>query len=361
MTTTDMELDRPGQTGQASAHTIPVPAVRHAARNWFAAAVFLALLLFPLVQFVTETNINYYLTLMLTIFMYVAMASSWNIIGGYTGYVSLGHAVFWGVGGYVVAMILKNPAISPYLEDTVPRLLFLYLSAPIGGLAALGLGFLFGFVTLRVRGSAFIIATIALLLMFRLGFENWEWVGGANGITLSFIRGIPVEMTRFPYYYGFLLTAAGSLWLAYAIKHSKLGLGLRAISQDEVKAESAGIPTNTYKILAFALSAFFIGVAGAMWGQNTTNLKPSALFTVTIAASLVLMCILGGKGTIVGPIIGAIFLVGLEEFFVATFGSTPLNIAGTGLLMIVVLLFFPDGIIGSLRRRKLLPAILDWD
>ncbi len=148
---------------------------------------------------------------------------------------------------------------------------------------------------------------------------------------------------------------------AYWIKHSKFGLGLMAISQDETKAESAGVPTNFYKILAFAISGFFVGIAGAFWGQYLTYMRPNIFLVILIAANMVLMSILGGKGTILGPILGAIVLIGVNEFFVSQLGSSELNIVGTGLILVVVLLFFPDGIVGSLRRNGRLPRILDWE
>lgn len=317
-------------------------------KHYFVGGLLLLLILFPLLQFVTTRSINFYLNLLITVFMFISMASSWNILGGYTGYVSLGHSVFFGIGGYFSAMLL--------LAAGIP----IFLTAPIAGFVTLAFGFAIGLITLRVRGTAFIISTIALLLMMRLTFEQWDYVGGSNGLTLPFID-IPVHLSKFPYYYAFLLTMVGALLLSYRVRHAKLGLGLRAISQDEIKAESAGIPTSLYKIAAFALSAFFVGVAGALWGAYTTNLKPGTLFLIGYSANMVLMPILGGKGTVAGPVLGAILILALDEFFVTNFGNTPMNIAGTGFVMLLVLLFLPEGIVGSLRRHGKLPSILDWD
>ena len=308
----------------------------------------LVLFLLPLLQNITERNLNFYINLFITAFMFIAMSSSWNILGGYTGYISLGHSVFFGIGGYFSAMLLAALGIS------------VFISAPIAGLVSMAFGFLIGFITLRVRGPSFIISTIALLLMMRLAFENWDFIGGSNGLTLPFLD-LPVEYSKFPYYYAFLITMLGSLYLSYRVRHAKLGLGLRAISQDEIKSESAGIPTSFYKITAFALSVFFVGVCGALWGAYVTNLKPNTFFLIGYSANMVLMSILGGKGTLAGPVLGSILILALDEFFVRNFGSTPLNIAGTGLVMLLVLLFMPEGVIGTLRRRNRLPAWLDWD
>lgn len=316
-------------------------------RAWFLGIVLLLLALLPLPAFL-GSNINYHLHLALFCLMYVAMASSWNILGGYVGYISIGHNVFFAIGGYLSGMMLVYFGIPSFF------------TAPLGGLVALIVGLLFGLITLRIRGPSFIISTIALMLMVRIIFDNWEFIGGANGVSVPFMD-LPVQLSKVPFYYGMLLTAMLAVYTSYRIKHSKFGLGLRAISQDEVKAEAAGIPTAYYKILAYALSAFFVGMAGSMWGHYLTYLRPNIFLIVLIAANMVLMTILGGKGTLLGPIVGAVLLIGINEFFVSQLGSSELNIAGTGLILLVVLLFFPDGIVGTLRRNGRLPKIIDWE
>ncbi|MFQ5851129.1 MAG: branched-chain amino acid ABC transporter permease [Candidatus Binatia bacterium] len=309
-------------------------------------AVLLVLFLFPLLQ-ATRGGLNYWLHMMLYTFMYITMTSSWNIIGGYAGYVSLGHNVFSGVGGYFAGALVAFFGISPFL------------TAPLAGLLSLILGLLVGLITLRTRGPAFIISTIALLLLFKLAFDNWELLGGANGMSLPLLP-LPVETMKLPFYYGMLLAAVAAIYTSYQIRHSKFGLGLRAIAEDEVKAEAAGIPTSFYKILAFAISGFFIGVVGALWAYYLTYLRPTIFFEILIAANIVLMAILGGRGTVAGPVLGAIILIAANEFVVAKFGFTELNIAATGLIMLTVLLFFPEGIVGTLKDRGKLPEFLDW-
>ena len=309
----------------------------------------LLLALYPIIPLVSGSNLNYSLHLMLFTFLYITMASSWNILGGYTGYISLGHNVFFAVGGYLSGYLLASLGLSPFL------------TWPAAGLVALLVGFIFGFITLRIRrGPAFIISTIALLMMTRILFDNWELIGGSNGISLPLVD-LPVTVVKIPFYYALLILAIVTVYSSYWIKHSKFGLGLRAISQDEVKAESAGIPTSFYKILSFALSGLFVGIAGAFWGQYLTYMRPNIFLVVLIAANLVLMSILGGRGTVAGPVLGAIILIAVNEFFVSQLGSSELNILGTGVIMLVVLLFFPLGIVGSLRKAGRLPKILDWD
>ena len=291
---------------------------------------------------------NYVLHLALYTFMYVAMASSWNILGGYTGYISLGHNVFFCIGGYFSGMILAYFGVSTLI------------TAPLAGLAAAAVGFLVGLVTLRMRGPTFIISSIALLMVARILFDNWAFIGGANGVTLPQLA-LDATWMKVPYYYAMLVIAALAVWTSYKIKHSKFGLGLRAISQDEVKAESAGIDTRFYKVSAFAISAFFVGMAGAVWGEYITYLRPNIFLIILIAANMVLMCILGGKGTVAGPIVGAVLLIAFNELFVATLGSSEINILGTGVIMVIVLLYFPNGIVGTLAQKRRLPRFLDWD
>lgn len=303
---------------------------------------------FPLLQFVFG-GLNYWLHMLLFTFMYVAMASSWNIIGGYAGYTSLGHNVFFAVGGYFVGVLLVYYDISPFI------------SAPIAGLVSMALGLLVGLISLRTRGPAFIISTIALVMLVKITFDNWDYIGGTNGMTMPPILSISVDLVKFPFYYYMLLIAIAAVYVSYRIRHSKFGLGLRAISQDEIKAEVAGIPTSYYKILAFGISGLFVGMAGGIWGYYLTYLRPNIFLVILVAAQLVLMAVLGGKGTVAGPVVGAILFIAVNEFFVAKLGFTELNIVATGLLLALVLIFFPLGIVGTLKERGKLPSFLDWD
>jgi branched-chain amino acid transport system permease protein len=221
-------------------------------------------------------------------------------------------------------------------------------------------GFVIGLITLRTRGPTFIISTIALVLLAKILFDNWRYVGGANGISLPLLD-LPVELVKFPFYYLMLLLAVGAVYLSFRIRRSTFGLGLRAISQDEVKAEVAGVPTRLYKTLAFALSGLFIGMAGALWGYYLTYLSPVIFLSILVGAKFVLMTILGGRGTVSGPVVGAVLFIVVNEFFVAQLGATELNIVATGVLLLAVLIFFPEGIIGTLKKNGRLPRMLDWD
>lgn len=306
-----------------------------------------ALAILPLLQ-IAYDGYNYWLHMLLYVFLYVTMATSWNLIGGYAGYISLGHNVFFGVGAYFSGMLFVFLRISPFL------------TAPLAGIFAMLGGLLFGLIALRTRGSTFIISTIALVLLVTEFLDKWKLTGGTNGLPMPMITLVG-QYAKIPYYYYLLVIMVLAIITSYLIRHSKFGLGLRAISQDEIKAEVAGIPTRRYKILAFGISGLFIGMAGAIWGSYLTYLRPSIFLPVSIGTTIVLMAILGGKGTVSGPAIGAAIMIAVNEFVVSKLGATELNIVVTGLILIFVLLYFPEGIVGSLRAKNLLPSFLDWD
>jgi branched-chain amino acid transport system permease protein len=321
------------------------------ANKWMKAGIPLlilgALIVIPLIQLKTGT-LNYWLYMLTICFLYIIWSSSWNIIGGYAGYISLGHNVFTAFGAYFAGMIFVFWRISPFI------------TAPIAGIVAMVSGLLFGLIALRTRGSTFIISTIALVLLVAETLDNWDLTGGTNGLPMPMIP-LDGNIAKIPFYYYMLVIMMLCILMTYFIKHSKFGLGLRAISQDETKAEVAGIPTRQYKILAFGLSGLFIGMAGAIYGYSLTYLRPSIFLTVAIGTGIVLNTILGGKGTVSGPVIGAAIMLAVNEFVVSKLGATELNIVVTGLILIFVLLYFPDGIVGTLRAKGTLPTFLDWD
>lgn len=299
----------------------------------------------PLIQFIE--NYNYLIHILLFGFLYITLSSSWNIIGGYGGFISVGHNVFFGIGAFFSGFIFVRYDISPFL------------TALLAGVVASIFGFGVGLITLRVKGPSFIISSIALLMIFRILFDRWELVGAAHGMTLPH-NNLPVEWSKVPHYFALLILMVLSVYLSWFIRHSKFGLALRSISHDEIKSAVTGINVKMVKVTAFALSAYFIGAAGAIWGDYLTYVRPNIFFIILIAANMVLMCILGGKGTVTGPIIGTILMIFFNEFILAQFGASELNIFLTGLLLILTLLYFPDGIVGSLKKRNLLPKFLDW-
>jgi branched-chain amino acid transport system permease protein len=324
-----------------------VPATSSASKVVLVGLLLALAAFFPLLH-LYHGGLNYWLHMLLFVYMNIAVASSWNIIGGYAGYISLGHNVFLAVGGYFSGILFAYYGISPFI------------TTPLAGLAAMAVGLVVGMITLRTRGPTFIISTIALVLLTKIALDNWDYIGGANGMSLPLVP-LPVDLVKLPFYYGTLIVAIGAVYLSFRIRRSKFGLGLRAISQDETRAEVAGIPTGFYKILAFATSGLFVGMAGALWGYYLTFLRPTIFLSILIGAKIVLMTILGGRGTVAGPVVGATLFIAANEFFVARFGASELNIAATGLLLILALLFFPEGIVGTLKQKGRLPTALDWD
>lgn len=302
------------------------------------ALVALGLLAFPALRG-TFSAFNYVIQVLIVVLMFTAMASSWNIMGGFAGYISLGHNVFMVIGAYVSGMLLVYRGISPFV------------SVFLGVALAVVVGTLFGLITLRTRGPAFIIASISLLLMTRLMMDNWKAIEGASGLSLPIPDFFPT-LGKVPMYYGMLAAAFGAVGLAYGISRSKFGLALRAIAMDEVKAEAAGIDTRRYKIIALALSAIFIAWAGTFWGYTLNYIRPSAFLSVAIAADMALMSIVGGKGTVAGPPIGAVLIILVTELSIWFFGPSELNLAISGTILITVLLFFPLGIVGTLQNRQ---------
>lgn len=318
-------------------------------RKLFIASLLALLLALPPALIYGEVGASgYIIHVLMYMFMYVAMTCSWNIIGGYAGYVSFSHNVFFAIGAYLAGILLVYHGISPFI------------TAPLSGLVAVGFGLLVGLITLRTRGPAFVLSTIVLSMLVRLGFDNWDYIGGANGLSLPLLE-IPYRWSKVPFYYSMLILAVLAVWLTYRIWHSKFGLGLRAISQDEVKAEVAGINTAFYKILAFGISGFFPAAAGALWGYSLSYLRPVAFLDIGISVNMILMARLGGSRTIAGPIVGVILLTLLNELVVWRLGATELNIAITGLLLMIIVLFFPDGLLGTLKERGRLPRLLEWE
>jgi branched-chain amino acid transport system permease protein len=313
------------------------------------ALVVAVLVAVPLSRPVIGEPYNYVLQLATVILMWIALSTSWNLIGGYAGYVSLGNNVFFGIGGYFSGVLAVYHDWSPFL------------TAALAGLVSMAIGVVVGLITLRTRGDAFIIATIALLLMTSLAFDNWSYVGGSNGLSLPLFNSVPYEYFRMPFYVAMAVIAVGSTLLSWWVAHSKLGLGLRVLARDEAKAEVLGINTRLYKVMAYSLSAYFPAAAGAIWGYSLGYLRPSVFFTIAIAAQMVLMAIIGGRGTVAGPVLGAIVLVTLNEAAVTKLGSSELNIVFTGGFLLLVVIFLPRGIVGTLKKHRRCPAALDWD
>lgn len=271
-------------------------------------------------------------------FLLAVGAISWNIVSGFTGYVSLGQSAFLGIGAYTVAIISIRNGLDPFLV------------APLGGVAAAAVALVVGLIVMRTRGHAFVIITIALLLLFQsIGLNLGSLTGGSNGLTLP-LPMWNVDYQNFPFYYSMLfimvLTHLFSMW----IRRTKFGTGLIAIREDERKAASIGIDTTRYKVSAFVASAVFMGIAGGIYAYYLTFIDPRGMFDILVSVSIVLAVLVGGRGSVWGPIVGAFIVQPLNEVTnVYAQGSQSRLVFFGGALMAVVM-FMPDGIVPTIGR-----------
>ena len=303
-------------------------------RWWWLVPVLLALLIYPWVL-----RAPYYHVLGFNVLLYATMATSWNIMGGYTGYKSLGHAAFYGLGAYLVAIAANELGWNPLL------------SAPILALVVALVAMLVGRIMLRTHGSAFVIATIALLLIFRLLALNLRDItNGSPGLSQPLPPWSP-EMSRMPFYYYMLVVLIFALAVSAYIRRSRFGLGLLAIRDDEGKAEMVGVNTTLYKVIAFGVSAYFVALGGGIWSYHATHISPIFAFDIIVGVEMILMTMLGGIGTLWGPALGALILIPAADFILFRFGSTAIHLTILGALMMAIILFLPRGI---------LPTISDW-
>lgn len=302
---------------------------------WIVALLALAALIaFPLLQ----PDDIYRQNVLFQTFLLAVGAISWNIVSGFTGYVSLGQSAFLGIGAYTVAIISIRNGLDPFLV------------APLGGLAAALVALVIGLIVMRTRGHAFVIITIALLLLFQtIGLNLGSLTGGSNGLTLPLPQW-NVDYQNFPFYYSMLgimvITHLFSMW----IRRTKFGTGLIAIREDEQKAGGIGIHTTRYKVSAFIASAVFMGIAGGIYAYYLTFIDPRGMFDILVSVSIVLAVLVGGRGSIWGPIVGAFIVQPLNEATnVYAKGSQSRLVFFGGALMAVVL-FMPDGIVTTITR-----------
>jgi branched-chain amino acid transport system permease protein len=275
------------------------------------------------------------------IMSYAVLATAWNFMGGLTGYMSLGHAAYSGLGGYLTGMLIIETGINPWLALTAGCLLVAVLAVPIG------------IASLRVRGASFVIVSIALVLIMLLVFQSWSDVtGGSNGLRVPRPFGEdvlrPEQHERFYYLHAALLAASLLLW--WLIDRSRFGIGLKAIREDEDKAQALGVPTFNYKLAAFILSAFLTALGGGLYALWFGFLDPVFQFSILIGAYMVLMSLLGGIRSMFGPLLGAAIVGYAVEFFKAEYGDSQFHLVAMGLLLGVVVLFMPDGIIPALTQ-----------
>lgn len=265
------------------------------------------------------------------------MAVAWNILGGFTGYVNFGSAGFFAIGAYTsvaLAQALEPPMIVPLL-----------VAAVIGGLVGLGTGYL----TLRLRGVYFAIATLAMAIVFETFVNNWDYVGGATGAYLV----TPPTVLFFDTYIEFLfalmlLLALTAIAIARHLKISRIGQGLSAIRDDEIAAECAGVPTLRLKLVSTAIMGALMAVAGVPYPFFVTYVDPLSAFNLTIAVNAIAMPMIGGTGTWFGPVVGALLLGSIQEIVTVTVSSAA-NVLIVGVLLVIFIVVAPQGIVGLIQ------------
>ncbi len=285
------------------------------------------------------------------ILMYVSLAVSLNIILGYTGYVSFGHIVFYGIGGYVAFYLMKFHGI--YL---IPAMI-------LGGLGAALAAFALGEAVLRLRGAFFAIATIGVNEAIKALVNNLNFIGGAEGLFFNFkiyrTYGGAAKAIWFSYYTMAAVTII-TVIAAYLIKNSKFGLGLMAIREDEDAAIILGVNAKRYKSLAYAASAFFPGMVGAVFFFKAGNIEPHDAFHLMKSIEMIFMVMLGGYGNVTGAVTGALVYERLKGYLLVSPLFKNLHMAISGVILLLIVLFMPQGIIGFIREKsKKLRGILE--
>lgn len=299
-------------------------------KNWFiGAAVVAALALLPL-----GIRGEYGLTILCTLFLYVTASQSWNILGGYTGQVNVGQAAFFGIGALTTRLLWLNGTS------------FL-LSIMAGGFSSVVLAAIVGLPALRLRGHYFAIGTLALALIAHITVGNL--FPGISFLTGRYVATYSLVLR----YYVFLIIMVAALVIIYLVVNSRIGLGMEATRDDEDAAQTAGVNIVKYKVIAFTISSFFVGLAGGGFAFFYASYYLYLPFGLMWCFEPILITFIGGVGTFIGPVIGAVCYVVLKEIFALTLGE--INILVFGIVFILTILFFPKGIIGlpaALRHLK---------
>lgn len=281
---------------------------------------------------------EYYFTAVYAILQAMLMAVAWNILGGFTGYVNFGSAGFFALGAYTAVALDKSLSL--------PLPLLIVASALVCGLMGLGVGYL----TLRLKGVYFAIATLAMAIVLETLITNWTYLGGARGVYML----APANVPFFKSYIQLLFVVMLGLTLvAIAIsrylKASRLGRGLAAIRDDEVAAECAGVPTLRLKLVSTTLMGAMMGVAGAPYPFFVTFVDPQSAFNLFVAVNSIAMPMIGGTSHWLGPVIGALLVGGAQEVITVTI-SSELNVLIVGIMLVLFITLAPQGIVGLAQK-----------
>lgn len=284
--------------------------------------------------------------MMILIFMYALLGEAWNILGGYAGQVSLGHAVFFGLGAYTSTTLLMKLGLTPWLGMVA------------GIFVAVVVSIIVGYPCFRLKGHYFAIATIALGEIVAITFLNWKFVGGAIGLFLPLLDesllNFEFHSSKAPYYYIILSMLVVTVFVAYKIEKSRLGFYFRAIKNDPDAARSLGIDLTKYKLIAMIISAALTAMAGTFYAQYLLFIDPPTVLPLMLSIQVCLIAVLGGTGTIAGPIIGSLILIPMAEYTRVYLAGkvSGLHLFLYGLLIIVFAVFQPAGLMGLVQRYR---------
>ncbi|MGH7267827.1 MAG: branched-chain amino acid ABC transporter permease, partial [Candidatus Rokuibacteriota bacterium] len=282
---------------------------------------------------------------MIKIFLYGLLAQAWNLLGGYCGQISLGNAVFFGIGAYTSSVLLMWGNVSPWLGMVAGMAMAVLVSQVIG------------FPCFRLRGHYFAIATIAIGEIVQTIMINWDTVGGARGIWLPIrpetVVNFQFHRAKWPYYYIALGLFAAVFAVTALVERSRIGYYLRAIREDPDAAQSLGVPLTRYKLAAIGLSAAFTALGGTFYAQYVLFIDPESVFPLSLSILICLVAVLGGVGTLWGPFLGALILIPLSEATRIYFGGTgkAVDLMIYGGLIVLVAVFQPGGLVALVGRR----------
>ncbi len=289
-------------------------------------------------------QLPYHRDLAIKVLLYATLARAWNILAGYCGQVSLGHAVFFGTGAYASSVLQMAFGASPWLGLAAGVALSVALSQVIG------------YPCFRLRGHYFAIATIAIGEIIHTLAINWEFIGGARGLTLPIrkdsLAAFQFHGAKYLYYYIILALMALCFFVTWRIERARLGYYLRAIREDTDAAQSVGIPITKYKLAAMALSAAFMAAGGTFYAQYVLYIDPDSVFPLSLSILVCLLTVVGGTGTLWGPLVGAALMLPLSEFTRIKWGGTgsAVDLLIYGALLTIVAVFQPAGLVGMFRR-----------
>ena len=288
----------------------------------------------------------YHRDLAIRILLYAMVAQAWNILAGYCGQVSLGHAVFFGTGAYTSSALQMQWGVNPWIGLVAGILVSMALSQAIG------------YPCFRLRGHYFAIATIAIGEIIHTLAINWEFIGGARGLTLPIrqdsLLAFQFSGTKYVYYYIILALMAGCFLATWWIERSRIGYYLRAIREDTDAAQSVGVPVARYKLIAIAMSAAFSSIGGTFYAQYVLYLDPDSVFPLSLSILVCLLAVVGGVGTLWGPLVGTALMIPLSEFTRIKFGGTGsgVDLIIYGALLTTVATFQPTGLVGLVRKWR---------